>query len=188
MFRSWQRHSCSGSCWERGEIMENKNKTKRGEKAPGRRHEGFSGSFTVEATLLMAILLPMLLGLMFAGFYLHDRVRMRGAAGESAALFVCMGTDPARGEKAAAAAKSLSGSGAMWMRNVKAGCEAGELEITVSMTGTFPFPVFTRDFLTSGTRQCREEVKRKAYEPASLIRKVRGVEAFADRITDPGEP
>ena len=147
--------------------------------------ESLSGSFTVEAALLMSILLPMLLGLMFAGFYIHDRVRMRGAAGETAALFVCMGTDPSRDAKAVKAADALSGAGAMWMRNVKAHCETDDLNISVSMSGTFPFPVFTRDYFSTGTRPCSEEVQRKAYAPAGLIRKVRGVKAFVDRITEP---
>lgn len=44
------------------------------------------GSFTVEASLLMAILIPLLVGMMYLGFYLHNRAFLQGAACELAQI------------------------------------------------------------------------------------------------------
>ena len=44
------------------------------------------GSFTVEASLLMAILIPLLVGMMYLGFYLHNRAFLPGAACELAQI------------------------------------------------------------------------------------------------------
>lgn len=44
------------------------------------------GSFTVEASLLMAILIPLLVGMIYLGFYLHNRAFLQGAAYELAQI------------------------------------------------------------------------------------------------------
>ena len=47
---------------------------------------GLKGSYTLEATLLMTIILPLLAGILYLGFYLHDQSAMQNAAYELAVL------------------------------------------------------------------------------------------------------
>lgn len=44
------------------------------------------GSYTVEASLLMVILISLLVGILYLGFYLHNQCFLRGAAQELAAI------------------------------------------------------------------------------------------------------
>ena len=44
------------------------------------------GSFTVEAALLMTVLLPVIVSLIYTAFFLHDRTLLQGAACEVAAM------------------------------------------------------------------------------------------------------
>ena len=38
------------------------------------------GSFTVEISLIMSLLIPLLMCLIYLGFYMHDRAFLEGAA------------------------------------------------------------------------------------------------------------
>ena len=42
------------------------------------------GSFTVEISLIMSLLSPLLMCLIYLGFYMHDRAFLEGAALEAA--------------------------------------------------------------------------------------------------------
>lgn len=54
------------------------------------------GSFTVEASLLMTIIIPVLVSLIYGSFYLHDCAVMQGAACELAAMASNLQGDPNR--------------------------------------------------------------------------------------------
>ena len=58
-----------------------------------------SAVFTVEAALLMALILPVLLSLIYLGFLDHDRGVLQGAACEAAALADNSAPDKARADK-----------------------------------------------------------------------------------------
>ena len=49
-----------------------------------KRKKSEKASFTVEISLLMSILLPILMCLIYTGFYMHDRAFLEGAALEAA--------------------------------------------------------------------------------------------------------
>ena len=55
--------------------------------------------FTVEAALLMALILPVLLSLIYLGFLDHDRGVLQGAACEAASLADNSAPDKARADK-----------------------------------------------------------------------------------------
>lgn len=44
------------------------------------------GSYTVEAAMLMSILIPVFIGIIYLGFYLHDKALLEGAALETVLL------------------------------------------------------------------------------------------------------
>ena len=39
-------------------------------------HKRLRASFTIETTLLMSVILPVLIALLMAGFYVHDRAKL----------------------------------------------------------------------------------------------------------------
>lgn len=139
------------------------------------------GSFTVEMTLLMSIILPILIALLISGFYVHDRAKLQAVSCELAARGSCLVLEKNANAKLSKTAGVLK-KGSMWTRNVQASVSCSEDEVFAMAQGTFPFPGYSAAFLGSNNSLCTGEWERKIYHPASLIRKVRGIEALYDQI------
>ena len=153
-----------------------------------RRMKGASleGSFTVETTLLMMIILPVMIGLIIAGMFVHDRAKLQGYACELAARGSCLTVHTDRNAVLQRTASVLENKGTMWTRNVGISASANEEHASAGAAGSFSFPGFTGDFLESMVSSCSGEWERQIYHPAGLIRKVRGLHALHEKITSAG--
>lgn len=140
-------------------------------------------SFTIETTLLMSVILPVLIALLMAGFYVHDRAKLQGAACELAARGCCLVLDEDRSSQLGKTANALSGGGTMWARSVRAQVSADEEAVSASAQGSFPFPGFTEALLSQGSETVTGSCDRKICHSAKLIRKVRGLKAFQEEIS-----
>ena len=142
-----------------------------------------SGYFTIEATLLMMIILPVMTGLIIAGFFVHDRARFQAAACETAARGSCLVIDRQQNAIVGRAASALR-SGSMWAGNAYSSASASEDNVSASFGGDFHFPGFSSQYLPGNGLTCNGNWERTIYHPAKLIRKVRGVKALIDLISD----
>lgn len=137
-----------------------------------------AASFTVEASLLMGIILFTLVSLIYAGFYLHD-----AASAQAAVCGLC----------ASGANHSLESGGAGTLETVRRGMEkngwtgagqraltvqAGEDAVTASFSGSMQVPGAAL-FLKGGTLSIGKTWTHRIIRPGKLIRRGRGLKALA---------
>ena len=137
--------------------------------------------FTVEASLLMGVILPVLFALLIAGFYVHDRACMQGAVCELCAM--SSNLQVYYGEREGlldTRASGLSGSVSLWARSRSYSASISEDAGEAYLAGSFPVSPGGADRFLG--RQTAVEISwyRRIYHPADLIRKVRGVHALLE--------
>lgn len=133
-------------------------------------------SFTIEASLLMTILLPILLALIYYGFYCHDRGVLQSASCEVTAM-----ADNLRDTKNA---QNILNERAMervqkrtvFEENAKQSVILSDENVTVTASTSIPLPGFISGLFSNGNLKISETQKRKLLHPARIIRKIRGAE------------
>ena len=138
------------------------------------------GYFTVEAALLMTLILPLLIALLLMGFYLHDQAKMVCIVGEGAAIGSTMRLYEDAAEVMEESVSKDAQAGMIWTRNVSTSSQLDEDEAGAQVEGSFRMPAFVSLFVTDGTRSLEKSSSRTLYRPAKLIRKVRGLKGLAD--------
>ena len=140
-----------------------------------RRTHLISAAFTVEAAMLMAVILPVLMAILTASFDLHDRALFQGAVSEA----LSMGGNLVLYEEERAALPGLIGSlmqdGTIRAEDLSAGVSADPDYVSASCSGTIDYPFFLEPFAPSGSRTISASGERTILHPASLIWKVRGI-------------
>lgn len=135
--------------------------------------ETIQGSYTIEAALLMGILLPVLVGIIYMGFFLHDRGFLQGAAHE-AAVYASLHADD-KTMDVAAAAKKLVLNRTLGIRAAEPDVETDEKRVQVSYEGSFQAPGMARSFFGASSIPVRSEVALTLERPSKRIRKIRGI-------------
>lgn len=123
------------------------------------------GSFTVEAALLMAILIPLLTTLIYMGYYLHDRVWLQNAALETA-VKLSIKEDSA----------STDWNGMLWKEQIQKSATKQKNAVTVEVCGEFQMPGLAARFLTDGRLSLNYSVKKPVLHPKKEIQKWRNLE------------
>ena len=93
--------------------------------------------FTVEAAFLMVIILPVLICILFAGFYLHDRTYLNGACLETASTVVNMKNAGKEESKAEQAFREKLRTGTMWLNNTSGSVSIEEESAAAHASGSF---------------------------------------------------
>ena len=132
-------------------------------------------SFTVEAALLMTVILPVLLAILYYGFYLHDRGVLNGAAQQITAQADLNSWKKAGNNKLDKLAKKLEqyiGPSKNVSSSVSASQEKASIQYkaSISLPGILP-TLFGKNPLDTGA-----SASRTILYPADLIRKIRGLE------------
>ena len=139
-------------------------------------------SFTVEAALLMGVILPVCVAIIMAGFYVHDRGVLQGMACETAA----MGSNFASRKDGAVSktAASISPHRLVWARNLSFSAAAGKDSVTASFSADFRGPGAIAALMTGGSIRLTGTWQRSICRPARLIWKIRGVKFLADALEE----
>lgn len=130
------------------------------------------GSCTVEAALLMGILLPLFVAVLYMGFFLHDRGFLQGAAFEAAA-YASLHADDGEPDAGGAAGRLIAGR-LLGTGNVGVQAAVGERQVSISCSGTFSVPAPVLPFL-GGNHQTKADVTLSLERPSRRIQKIRGV-------------
>lgn len=138
------------------------------------------GSYTIEASLLMGILLPVLVSIIYMGFFLHDRGFLQGAACE-AASYASLHTDDDGADIPAAAQLLVSGR-TLGVRGAVAKTDIGDRQASISYEGNFLAPGMTRSFFGMGTITVRAQASLTLERPSRRIQKIRGVVKVMDSV------
>ena len=151
--------------------------------AAGRRNLHLDGSFTVELSLLMGLILPVLVAVLLTGFYLHDQGCLQGAACEVA----LMGGNLQLYEDRAGLMSGRCGKRAqevVWSRDTAGTGSAGKDEAAASFQGNFRIPGMTAALLNGGMAATGASWKHAIYHPADIIRTAKGAKYLLDEILE----
>ena len=140
------------------------------------------GSFTVDAALLMTILLPIIVALIYASFFLHDRTLLQGAACEVAAMGSNLAEEKNVESRLNKIREQLVSARLLGTEKVHSTIALGEDNIEVSYQGNFFIPGLIRNFFGSNSLDMSRAWNRERYHPADTIRKIRGLEYMVDTI------
>ena len=134
-----------------------------------KRRHNVKGSYTIEAALLMGVILPFLVVVIYMGFFLHDRGFLQGAAHE-AAVYASLHIDDARDERSAA--QSLVAGRTLGVRSADVNMDVGEREVNVNYSGNFQAPGMFGGLLG---HTVHSGVTLSLERPSRRIQKIRGV-------------
>lgn len=140
------------------------------------------GSFTVEAALLMSIMLPMLTALIYGTFYVHDNGVMQGIVCELAAMGSNLSQEKNRTAELEKRRKALAKSRFLDTRQVSVSVSADGDQAAASGSGEFYFPGLVRKLFQGSTKKISKSWERELLRPANKIRKVRGLEYVAEAL------
>ncbi len=136
------------------------------------------GSYTIEASLLMGVILPVLVGIIYMGFFLHDKSFTQAAAYE-AAVYASLHADDKKTDVNDMANRLIKGR-LLGTGGVICQSSAGEREVKVSCRGNFTVPGMIRQLL--GQQQISSEVVLSVERPSKRIQRIRGVIKIAKKI------
>ena len=145
---------------------------------------GQKASFTVEASLIMTILLPVLVALIYLSFYVHDSAVLQGITCELAAKGSCLVQEKNTEELLRKEKEHLTASRFTGLQGTKVSVNVGEESISVSGSGEFYFPGLIARFFGGNTKTISKSWSREILKPADRIRKIRGLKYMVDRIKE----
>lgn len=136
------------------------------------------GSYTVEASLLMGIILPLLVAIIYMGFFLHDKGLLLGTAFETA---VCMSLQADEKDfDGTSAAKKLMSGRALGSTGITASASAGEKQAQVACSGNFHVPGMAAAFFGTEGIPITANISMNIERPSKRIRKIRSLARVAD--------
>ena len=140
-------------------------------------------SFTVEAAMLMCVILPVLLALLYLGMFLHDKGVLNGAAQEVAATADLNrfrnGGNARLARKADQLADRTGASG-----KAKSYVQVTDHEVSASYSASMKLPGLLPKLFGKGTLDTGADVTRILPDAADTIRKIRGLEYVSAMLAE----
>lgn len=127
------------------------------------------GSYTLEAALLMTIILPLLAGILYLGFYLHDQAAIQNAAYELAVLGSLAGGEKDMQARMERRKQEICQETYLGIRGVKARVQMGKKKICVEIQGTFQTPGLVLRFFGEKQIRVRGASELAVINPANTI-------------------
>ena len=149
------------------------------------RRSGFraQASFTVEAAMLMCVILPVLLALLYLGMFLHDKGVLNGAAQEVAATADLNrfrnGGNARLARKADQLADRTGASG-----KAKSSVQVTDHEVSASYSASMKLPGLLPKLFGKETLDTGADVTRILPDAADTIRKIRGLEYVSAMLAE----
>ena len=140
-------------------------------------------SFTVEAAMLMCVILPVLLALLYLGLFLHDKGVLNGAAQEVAATADLNrfrnGGNARLARKADQLADRTGASG-----KAKSSVQVTDHEVSASYSASMKLPGLLPKLFGKETLDTGADVTRILPDAADTIRKIRGLEYVSAMLAE----
>lgn len=130
------------------------------------------GSYTIEAALLMGILLPLFTAVIYMGFFLHDRGFLQSAAFETAACISLRADE--KDLEGGRLMQNLMAGRLLGTRNTQAQASASERRTVVSGSGSFWVPGMAKQFFGTDGITLSAKVSLNQERPSRRIQKIRG--------------
>lgn len=140
--------------------------------------------FTVEASLLMAILLPCLLSLIYLGYLDHDRGVLTASACECAARSDRELEEDKAEDDLKRTAQELGRASVLATEDPKVSFSRNKDTVQVSYTGSLKVPAFVRRLFGQDRLSCSRSFSRKLFHPTSVIRRIRGLQDLCSLLQE----
>ena len=140
--------------------------------------------FTVEAAMIMTIVLPVLTVILIAGFCLHDSAMLQSDACAAAAAASNLRTYKNRDADLNAYTSEMGQQGFIWMEESSISAQAGEKSSSAAGEGRFPLPGLIRRFFYDRMQRVSASWSRTMYHPAAMIRVMRGAKYLLDDLKE----
>lgn len=131
------------------------------------------GSYTVEAALLMGIILSVLVSIIYIGFWYHDKSFLQSAAYEAACAASLHKDDDTYqiGEAAQTLTKGrMLGTGGLQVQT-----QDGKEKASVEYHGNFRIPGMITAFFSKEKLEMKESCSLSTERPSEKIQKIRGI-------------
>ncbi len=122
------------------------------------------GSYTVEAALLMTLILPLLVGIIYMGYYLHDQAVMENGAWELTTLCLRQESGEERDEKEQEIRSRLLGT-----KNVSIQVNKESSHVTALLRGNLSVPGLAMRFLCRNSLPLEAEVRRRSVDAGEIV-------------------
>lgn len=143
------------------------------------------GSYTVEAALLMGIILSVLVGVVYIGFWYHDKNFLQSAAYEAACVASLRADDESY--QLGEAAQMLTSGRMLGTASLQTDCQNGSKKASVSFEGTFSLPGMVIAFFQKEKLQMQESCELTTERPSHRIQKIRGLLKIVQRAGGGGQ-
>lgn len=138
----------------------------------------FRGSYTIEISLLMGIILPVLVGIMYLSFYLHDCAFTQAAAQEAASW---ASLHPDESGLQQVMEKLIQGR-MLGSENVTVSAGKTETDVNVACAGSFQMPGLLANLFEKSKVGVTSQVHLKTEPPSRKIQKIRGMIKIANTV------
>ena len=145
--------------------------------------KGVPARFTVEASLLMLLIIPLLIALIIAGFYIHDRAYLQGVSCEMIAEGSNLQQYKNRDSLLKKQAAQRVTHTLVWSRSVQSNISCSEDSVSCICSGSFPVPGLAARLLDAQTLYLSQNAERRLLHPADLIWKIRSAKFVLEQIT-----
>ena len=138
------------------------------------------GSYTVEAALLMGILLSVLVSVIYLGFWYHDRNFLQNAAYEAACTASLRADD--EGYQISGAARRLTEGRMLGTSALSVEGQNTEQKASVLYRGTFRIPGMIEAFFQKTPLEMKGRCEISTQRPSGRIQKVRQIAKIGHHI------
>lgn len=138
--------------------------------------------FTVEAALLMTLILPALLALIYLGLFLLDCGVLNGASQEAAAIADLSRWKSSGNAKLAKKASKLA-KRAGSSKKISSSVSCSSKKVKISFSSKLRLPGLLPKLFGKSSLSAAASASRSFPQPADLIRKIRGLEYVSDMLS-----
>ena len=134
-----------------------------------------NGSFTVEAALLMTVLIPLLTALIYLGFYQHDKVWIANKT-RTEAMEAALDTDRKNQTDWSGVLACGNVCEHRIVGNVSGGVKRGKNKVTATGKATFRIPGFVARFFMGGQMEINSKAEVSVKNAKKQIQKYRNLQ------------
>lgn len=129
------------------------------------------GSYTVEAALLMTVIVPLLVGIIYLGFYLHNGAMMQNTAYELAVLESLRHGE--EGETLAEDRKqSITSQAFLGLKDIQTEVNRGKKKVSVKLYGDFRVPGLVMRFFCDNQMRIFADAELTVMDPGKTITRI----------------
>lgn len=140
------------------------------------------GSYTVEAALLMTIVIPVLTGILYLGFYLHNCALLNCAAYETAVYAsLCREKEESR-ELVERKSRELISDRLLGARGISGDTSVEEDKVTVQYRGQMQLPGLVMRYFSGSVLEIKGSASLTLLKPGSTVVRLRSLEKIAEEM------